>query len=46
MKHCEGVAKNLESQLKKVLRTFNYSFACAEGLENTLQEKEKREKEL
>lgn len=27
--YCEGVALKLLKQLKKVLRTYNYSFACA-----------------
>jgi hypothetical protein len=36
--YCEGVAIKLLNQLKKVLKTYNYSFSCAEGL-NKLREK-------
>ena len=30
--YCEGVARILLKQLKKILRVYNYSFACSEGL--------------
>jgi len=29
---CEGVTISLERQLKKILKVYNYSFACSEGL--------------
>ena len=29
---CEGVTPSLEKQLKKILKVYNYSFACSEGL--------------
>ena len=32
--NCKGVVLSLELDLKKVLRIFNYSFACSEGLED------------
>lgn len=31
--YCEGVAALLQRQFKKILRVYNYSFACSEGLE-------------
>lgn len=33
-KYCEGVAKKLEDRVKKVLMTYDYTFECAEGLED------------
>lgn len=30
--YCRGVAAILESQLKKILRVYNYSYSCSEGL--------------
>lgn len=30
--YCEGVTLSLLKQLKKVLKIYNYSFACSEGL--------------
>ena len=36
---CEGVALKLEEQLRKVLKAFNYSYACMEGLEDAEQER-------
>ena len=32
--NCKGVVLSLELNLKKVLKIFNYSFACSEGLED------------
>ena len=32
-KYCEGVAKKLEDRVKKVLLSYDYTFECAEGLE-------------
>lgn len=33
-KYCEGVVKKLEDRVKKVLMTYDYTFECAEGLED------------
>lgn len=37
--HCEGVARKLEVQIRKVLRAYNYSHVCAEGLDQLRQER-------
>ena len=33
-KYCEGVAKKLEDRVKKLLRIYDYTFECAEGLDD------------
>lgn len=53
---CEGVAPSLEKQLKKILKVYNYSYACTQGLpelkasliviETQLQALKKQESEI
>lgn len=44
--HCEGVARKLELQIRKVLRAYNYSHVCAEGLDQLRQERTLIEEKL
>ena len=53
---CEGVIPSLERQLKKILKVYNYSYACTQGLadlkasliviETQLQTLKKQESEI
>ena len=45
-KYCEGVAKILEEQVKKILLDYNYTFSCAEGKQALIDKKNQEEKEL
>lgn len=45
-KYCDGVAKKLEDQVKKLLKVYNYSFECAEGLDDLITQRDKDRKEL
>lgn len=45
-KYCDGVAKKLEDQVKKLLKVYNYSFECAEGLDELIAQRDKDRKEL
>jgi len=38
-KYCEGVVKKLEDRVKKVLLSYDYTFECAEGLEDMRSQK-------
>ena len=41
--HCEGVAVKLLNQIKKVLKAYNYSHTCSEGLDGLNIEKKEIE---
>jgi hypothetical protein len=41
--HCEGVAVKLLNQIKKVLKAYNYSHTCSEGLDGLKIEKKEIE---
>ena len=45
-KYCEGVAKKLEDRVKKVLMTYDYTFECAEGLEELKLKRDNDKREL
>jgi hypothetical protein len=45
-KYCEGVVKKLEDRVKKVLLSYDYTFECAEGLEEMVNQKQNDIKEL
>lgn len=44
--HCEGVALKLLAQIKKVLKAYNYSHSCEDGLEKLRREKEQLESNI
>jgi hypothetical protein len=44
--HCEGVAVKLLNQIKKVLKAYNYSHTCTEGLEPLKAEKREIEENV
>jgi hypothetical protein len=37
--HCEGVSIKLSNQIKKVLKAYNFSHMCAEGIDELKLEK-------
>lgn len=45
-KYCEGVAKKLESQIKKLLKVYNLTYSCAEGLDQLLAERARHLEDL
>ena len=45
-KYCEGVAKKLEDRVKKLLKIYDYTFECAEGVDELNDKKVAEEKEL
>lgn len=44
--HCEGVAVKLLNQIKKVLKAYNYSHTCTEGLDSLRAEKREIEQNV
>lgn len=45
-KYCEGVAKKLEDRIKKVLLSYDYTFECAEGLDELKRQRDEDKVEL
>lgn len=45
-KYCEGVAKKLEDRVKKLLKIYDYTFECAEGIDELREKKLREESEL
>ena len=45
-KYCEGVAKKLEDRVKKLLKIYDYTFECAEGIDELKEKKADEERDL